>query len=602
MAYDGDVSAYHGGMGAISHHHGTAFRVWAPNAEAVAVVGDWNDWRETADPMMREEGGYWYTDILNVSEGAEYKYHIVGPEGPISRVDPYARQVTNSVGNAVVADLGFDWGDDDAFVAPAWNELVIYELHIGTFNRLEGESVGTFAAAIEKFDHLKALGINTIQLMPVMEFAGDISWGYNPAHIFAVESAYGGPQALQHFVRQAHLAGFAVFLDVVYNHVGPSDLDLWRFDGAYEGDGGGIYFYQDHRKETPWGATRLDYGRPEVRQFIRDNALYWLDAYHIDGLRFDMTLYIRTISGDEGHDEDALPDGWSLMAWLNDEIADAFPGRITIAEDLRQLDAITAATGDGGAGFGGQWDAAFVHPVRRVLTAGNDDDRSIADLAAAMAHAPNGDAFRRVVYTESHDEVANGKARVPMEIGGEEGQRGWAAQKLSSLGAVLIMTAPGIPMMFQGQEFLRGNWFDDGVPVDWRQADDFAGITQLWSDLIALRLDKGASSASLKGRAIDVLMADDEQKLFAYHRRGDGGGGDIIVVMNFRADPVYELHVGFPAGGEWRARLNTDATCYSGDFANQEHGMGEAYEGEQDGRAHHVVASIGGYSAVVYSR
>ena len=252
--------------------------------------------------------------------------------------------------------------------------------------------------------------------MPAMEFAGDVSWGYNPAHIFAVESAYGGPEGFKAFVEAAHRSGIAVILDVVYNHFGPSDLDLWRFDGWSENDKGGIYFYNDWRSDTPWGDTRPDYGRGEVRQFIRDNALYWLDEYHLDGLRFDMTLYIRQVRGDEGDDGDALEEGWSLLQWINGEIAERFPGRITIAEDLRNRAEITAPIEDGGAGFGAQWDAQFVHPVREVLIAPRDEARHMATVAHALTHHYNGDAFRRVIYTESHDEVANGKARIPHEI------------------------------------------------------------------------------------------------------------------------------------------------------------------------------------------
>ena len=162
--------------------------------------------------------------------------------------------------------------------------------------------------------------------MPAMEFAGDVSWGYNPAHIFAVESAYGGPEGFKAFIEAAHRSGIAVILDVVYNHFGPSDLDLWQFDGWSENDKGGIYFYNDWRSDTPWGDTRPDYGRSEVRQFIRDNALYWLEEYHLDGLRFDMTLYIRSVRGDEGDEGDALEEGWSLLQWINGEIAEHFPG------------------------------------------------------------------------------------------------------------------------------------------------------------------------------------------------------------------------------------------------------------------------------------
>ena len=497
-------AAAHAGMGAIVHDAGTAFRVWAPNAASVHVFGDFNDWSDDAVPMTRDDAGFWYADVEGAGNGQEYRYRIEGDDGVVSRIDPYARAVTNSVGNGIITDGAYDWGDD-AFEMPAWNALVIYELHIGTFNRADGDETGSFADIADRFDHLRRLGINAIQIMPAAEFAGDISWGYNPAHIFAVESAYGGPDAFKHFVRAAHAAGFAVILDVVYNHFGPSDLDLWRFDGAGEGEAGGSYFYQDHRAATPWGETRPDYGRPEVRQFIRDNALYWLEEFRVDGLRFDMTLYVRTISGDEGNEADALPDGWSLMAWLNDEITERFLGRITIAEDLRQVDAITAATSDGGAGFGAQWDAAFVHPVREQLIVANDDVRSMGALVEALTHSYNGDPFQRVVYTESHDEVANGKARVPAEIGGPDAEDHWAAQKRSMLGAVLVMTAPGIPMLFQGQEFLQGGWFDDTVPLDWDQAESFGGIVRLWRDLIRLRLDRDGGSAGLKGRAVEIL-------------------------------------------------------------------------------------------------
>src|SRR5690606_26965584 len=231
--------------------------------------------------------------------------------------------------------------------------------------------------------HLRRLGVNAVQLMPAMEFAGDLSWGYNPAHIFAIESSYGGPEGFRKFVRAAHEAGIAVILDVVYNHFGPSDLDLWRFDGWGEEGKGGIYFYNDWRSDTPWGDTRPDYGRPEVRQFIRDNALYWLDEYGIDGLRFDMTLYMRTVKGDEGDEGDALEDGWSLMRWINEEIADRFPGRITIAEDLRSKEAITERAEDGGAGFGAQWDAEFAHPIREVLIEPDDGQRDMQVVARA---------------------------------------------------------------------------------------------------------------------------------------------------------------------------------------------------------------------------
>ena len=187
-------------------------------------------------------------------------------------MDPYARQVTNSIGNSIVYDPdAFDWGDD-AFVMPSWDDLVIYEMHIGTFGAT-ADAMGTFDTARRRLRYLEHLGVSAVQVMPPLEFAGDVSWGYNPAHLFAIESSYGGPDAFKAFVRDAHARGIAIIVDVVFNHLGPSDLDLWRFDGWAQGDGGGIYFYNDIRGVTLWGATRPDYGRGEVRTFLRDSAI-----------------------------------------------------------------------------------------------------------------------------------------------------------------------------------------------------------------------------------------------------------------------------------------------------------------------------------------
>ena len=587
-------------MGAAPHAHGTTFRVWAPHADAVFVTGDFNEWAEGAAPMTPEEGGLWSVDLPDVGVGAEYRYRIVAGETDVSRIDPYARCVTNSIGNAVVYGSEFDWGDD-GFEMPAWNRLVIYEMHVGTFARSDDGRSGTFADAAAKLDHLRDLGINAVQVMPIQEFAGDVSWGYNPAHLFAVESAYGGPDAFKAFVRQAHARGIAVILDVVYNHFGPSDLDLWQFDGWSENEKGGVYFYQDHRSTTPWGDTRPDYGRIEVRDFIRDNALYWLSEFRVDGLRFDMTLYMRTISGDDGDEADSLPEGWSMMQWLNDEIGRVHPGRITIAEDLRSKDAMTAPTGEGGAGFGAQWDAGFVHPVRAILTAPSDDDRDMGALEAALTHAYNGDPFQRVVYTESHDEVANGTARIPHEVGGE-GRPGRAAQKLSTLGAALVMTAPGIPMMFQGQEFLEGGWFDDSVPLDWDRNEAFRGISRLWRDLTALRLDRDGMSGGLGGRDVDIVHLDHDRKTIAFLRKDDAESDAVLVVMNLRAEPVDDLPLDLPEGGAWRLRVNGDWTGYSPDFGDHPaHDLDPRHDPATD-VPHRASVSLGGYTALVYTR
>ncbi|MFZ2516304.1 MAG: alpha-amylase family glycosyl hydrolase [Candidatus Lutibacillus vidarii] len=584
------------GMGALPYDGGVAFRLWAPHADEVWVTGDFIEWATPGSPLASEGNGNWYAAVPEARAGQEYKFVIRNGDRTLPRVDPYARQVTNSVGNGVIYDHGaFDWQGDD-YHLPGHHELVIYELHIGSFYTRSEDEVGTLELAMSKFDHLVRLGVNVIQVMPVAEFAGDYSWGYNPAHVFAVESAYGGPDAFKTFVREAHKKGLGVVLDVVYNHFGPSDLDLWQFDGWSENDKGGIYFYNDDRSSTPWGDTRPDYGREEVRRFIHDNAMMWLHDYHVDGLRFDMTPYIRSVDA-SGMD---LPEGWDLMRWINLSVREQFPGRITIAEDMHQ-DPMVSQAGVGGAAFHAQWDSAFVHPVREAVIAEQDEWRSMASIAEAVTTCYNDDAFQRVIYTESHDEVANGQARVPYEI--DEGDAtGWYAQKRSTLGAALALTSPGIPMLFQGQEFLQGGWFRDDVPLHWEQDSEFRGVVRLYRDLIRLRRNLDGTTRGLTGHHVNVFHADEESNVFAFHRWADGGpDDDTVVVVNLSANPYEHYRIGMPHQGRWGLRLNSDSRAYSQDFGDAAAYDLDAWDEDADGLEAHVSLSIAPYTVLVYS-
>ncbi len=587
------------GMGSIPDPDGTTFRVWAPNAEWVAVVGTFNGWDDTTDRLEPEDGGYWAGRVETAGVGDEYRFAISNGE-TFTRIDPYARQVTNSVGNGVIHPVGgYEWLVPDDYRMPPWHEMVIYELHLGTFSTSADGRPGTFESAIKRLDHLLSLGVNVIELMPPMEFAGGRSWGYNPAHPFAIESDYGGPDGLKAFIEAAHSAGIAVIIDVVYNHLGPSDLDLWRFDGWRESDGGGIYFYNDWRRTTPWGDTRPDYGRPEVRLYLRDNALMWLDEYRVDGLRWDMTAYIRNVWGgsDPGAD---LPDGWSLMQWVNDEIDARFPWKVSIAEDLRDDPVITRPTDDGGAGFDTQWAASFVHPIRAALIEQGDDHRDIAAVAAAITHGPN--AFDRVIYTESHDEVANGSARLPEEIW-PGNAAGWHARKRATLGAVLVFTSPGVPMIFQGQELLEDRWFSDDDPVDWSLLDRETGTVRLYRDLVALRRNLDGGTHGLTGHHVNVQLVDDRAKLVAFHRWAHGGpGDDVVVVCNFRSEAARGFRLGVPAPGHWRVVFDSDAPVYHADNS----GSGAVEYTAETEPLHGMPASlsvdVGPYSAVILGR
>jgi len=588
-------------MGAIPSQEGTSFRVWAPYADKVSVTGSFNNWSKTANPMAREGNGYWSADIAGAKIGDQYRYIILSDSEKFSRIDPYAREVTSSVGNAIVHDPAFDWSQGDYQMPPS-HEMVIYEMHIGTFNDQPGGPPGNLNSAIEKLPYLKELAINAIEVMPAMEFAGGFSWGYNPALIFAIESDYGGPRALKEFIKAAHAHGIAVIFDVVYNHLGPSDLDIWQFDGWSENDKGGIYFYNDWRSQTPWGETRPDYGREEVRHYIDDNAIMWLEEYQVDGLRWDMTAFIRNVHGNDNDPEHDIPEGWSLMQWINDEIKSRYPGKISIAEDMKNNPFLTKVTGEGGTGFDAQWDPGFVHPIREAIISPDDKARNMDAVRDAITHRYDKEPFKRVIYTESHDEVANGKARVPEEISpGDAGN--WAAKKLSTLGAALVFSSPGIPMIFQGQEFLEDDWFHDQDPIDWGKKHTYGGILQLYRDLIRLRRNLDDTTGGLTGYHTDAHHVNDKEKVMAFYRWKNGGPRDDVIVIVNMANHAFEGYkIGFPRAGKWEVRFNSDWSGYDPTFSNHLVKDVVAKRGKKDGMPFSGIIGIGPYSAIILSQ
>jgi len=590
------------GIGSIPGTNGVAFRVWAPHAEKVFVTGTFNDWSETLTPLISEENGYWFAEVSQAKSGDEYKYLIHGPKGPLSRIDPYARKVTSSIGNGVIYDpKAFDWGEDNFHLATG-NELVIYEMHIGTFNVKKQGHPGTFESAMEKLPYLQALGINAVEVMPIAEFPGDFSWGYNPSHPFAIKSIYGGPDGFKQFVKAAHARGIAVIVDVVYNHLGPSDLDLWQFDGWSQNEKGGIYFYNDRRSHTPWGDTRPDYGRGEVRQYLRDNALMWFEECHADGIRWDSIPYIRSIDGRDGYPPDDIPDGWSLMQWINEEIRQRFPGKITIAEGMHNNAWLTKDVGAGGAGFNTQWDSEFVNPIRHAVIARDDPSRDLNAVCKALEHRYDRDVFRRVIFTESHDEVANGRARVPEEIW-PGNVKSWFSEKRSTLAGALVLTSPGIPMIFQGQELLEDRWFQDRDPIDWSRTEGECGILGMYQEMITLRRNLSGVTRGLCGQNLHVFHFDAGGKTVAFHRWDKGGPTDsVIVVANMTNQSRDGYVIGFPRAGRWKTRFNSDSNNYGPNFSNHSTPDVEAYVAAFDGLACSGRVGIGPYTVVIFSQ
>jgi 1,4-alpha-glucan branching enzyme len=448
------------GMGASVNPNGKGFtfRVWAPHADQVYVAGNFTNppWNEGKIPLAREgnESAYWSALVPEAKVHDHYRYVISRKDQPdLWKLDPYCRQTTGHVdpktgsprhNDGVIIDPNrFTW-DKKEFTMPSWNELIIYELHLGTFIN-NGEVAQRFTDAISKLDYLADLGINAIEIMPCTEFETTTSMGYNPSLLFSIEDHYGQERSVQRFVNQANRRGIAVIVDVVYNHLGPDDLSdcFWRFDGWHKDEYGGIYFYQDDRAQTDFGATRPDYGRLEVRQILRDNAMMWLHEYHADGLRLDSTVNIRrSRTGD-------LPDGWQLMQWIN---RDKREDKITIAEDLEDNEWITKKTEDGGAGFNSQWDIGFYNVIRNAVVPMDDQSRSMSTICDALNKRYNNDAFQRIIYSESHDEVTekfgNKLGRMPEKIWPGNADS-WHSRKRSTLASAIVFTAPGVPMIFQ---------------------------------------------------------------------------------------------------------------------------------------------------------
>lgn len=600
------------GMGAVPYAGGVGFRVWAPNVDRVTVAGEFNNWSQTAHPLEHEDAGYWSADVPGAQPGQEYKFIIHEGSSMVWKNDPYARDVSTSKGNSIIVEPKFDWSPTN-FSMPTWNELTIYEMHVGTFNDDLDPGLGTFRSIKARLPELQALGINAIQVMPAAEFPGDLSWGYNPAHPFAIESVFGTPKDFKDFVQTAHQFGIAVILDVVYNHFGPNDMDLWRFTSWHKNHKGGIYFYNDRRDDTPWGDTRPDYGRGEVRQYIRDNASMWLKDYRVDGLRFDATAFIRNIYGNNNDPGNDLPDGWSLMQWLNDEVDSSQPWKITIAEDIRNNEWLTKGTGAGGAGFDTQWTHEFLEPVRQAMITPKDSERNMFTIRDALYQRYGTDAFERVIFTESHDEVSRSldtsqrphKYRIP-ELIWRGHADSWFARKRSTLGAAMVFTAPGIPMIFQGQEFLEWGSWSDTTPLDWSKKDKFKGIWDLYQALIRLRRNWFNNTRGLRGQHVNVHHVNNADKVIAFHRWENGGpGDDVVVVLNFGNRSYNSYTLVFPKEGTWYVRFNSDWQGFSSDFGNHpgyDTTADRAIWGDTDSMPFAGNVGIGPYSALILSQ
>jgi 1,4-alpha-glucan branching enzyme len=594
------ATPYHDGLGT-----GVTFRVWAPNATSVNVPGTFNNWTTTATPLGKDLtngvwSGVWSADVAGVTNGAQYKFYILYNGSGIWKQDPRARLVTYSGSaagaNSIVYDpTAFDWTGDN-FTNPPQNDLVIYELHIGTFYTNAPGS--KFVAATNKLDYLKNLGVNAVELMPIWEFPGDDSWGYNPAQIFAVENiGYGGPDGLKTFVKACHARGIAVLMDVVHNHYGPDDLEMWNFDGFAGNNsigGGGIYFYENYTplQVTPYGATRPNFSSNQVCSFIQDNFTLWLNECHVDGFRWDTPNLMM-------HDNNNvyIPAAGNLIQAINDGIHTNYTGKISISEDVYNYD-----------GFDSAWDTSFPNfdpngnSVTPVLTTASDANRNMNAIAYAVQNNVRygGKAgLGRVAFLESHDVVGdlNNGIRLVTAIDSAT-PNSYYARKRSTLGAVITFTAQGMPMIFQGQEMLENQQFSSTRQVDWSKTITYSNIVQLYHDLIGARRDLNGYTGGLEGDQCAMLQVDNTSKLVAFHRwKSSAPSQDAVVIANFGNTNYPNYTLNFPSAGTWYVHFNSDSTNYGSDYGNTGSSIVIA-----SGNPMQATVAIGPYSALILSQ
>jgi 1,4-alpha-glucan branching enzyme len=577
--------------------------VWAPHAEAVAITGIFNNQGESTYPMLKEdETGCWTIKIPQARPGDVYKYNLIYRGQSLLRLDPYARDVEPNNNYAIIPQDDFVWGNTH-FQMPSWNRLVLYEMHIASFNRSSLAGQGDFYSAVEKLGHLRELGINAVEVMPVTQCG--FSWGYSPYALFAIKTEYGGSQGFKEFVRAAHAQGIAVIVDVVYNHMSSrTDKNLlWQFDGWGQ-NSGGIYFYPDQRSWSEWG-PRLNFNEAAVRQMIADNVQMWLDEFQCDGLRWDATAFIRRYQPAKDKPMLDLPEGWELMREIIGDVHARWPDKLMIAEDL-QSDAyrLTQTITEGGAGFDSQWDAGFLHVVREVLAQPNDAERDMGTLQWAITNRYAPDMTRRVVYTESHDDVADrhGKLRLARLL---RRSRPAAPEtpSLALLAAALTLTTPGIPMLFQGQELLEDESFSADATLDWDKAQANAAFLGCLSQLTRLRTNESQTTRGLSGQAVNVFHVNHADKVIAFHRWDNGGArDDTVVVLNLSAQSFHSYILGLPRPGSWVVRLNSAACLAPASAFKTREVQVDTTLGEKDGLRQWGDLHLPPYSVLILSQ
>ena len=591
---------------------GTYFAVWAPDAEQVSVIGDFNDWNKTNHPLKpRDRSGIWEGVIPEAVKGARYKYHIVSRYNDyrVDKADPFGiYNETPPETGSIVWDLEYTW-NDQAWMAKRGSHnssdapISIYEVHLGSWMRLaeQGNRWLTYRElAANLTEYVQQMGYTHVQFLPVMEHPFYGSWGYQTRGYFAPTSRHGTPQDFMYLIDSLHQHDIGVILDWVPSHFPTDEHGIGYFDGThlYEHSDPQIGFHPD------WKSFIFNYGRSEVRSFLISSALFWLDTYHADGLRVDAVasmLYLD-YSREEG---EWIPNVYggrenlgaiSFLRRLNEEIYDTYPDVQTIAEESTSWPMVSRPTYVGGLGFGMKWDMGWMHDTL-VYMSKNPIYRKYHhnQLTFRLLYAFN----ENFVLPLSHDEVVHGKSSLLGKMPGDD----W--QKFANLRLLFghMYAQPAKKLLFMGGEFGQWREWYHEESLDWHLLEfpPHAGLQRWVKELNrTYRTEKALYELDFDPAGFEWIDCNDtQQSTLSLFRKSRSTSEIILVVLNFTPTPRYNYRVGAPRGGLWQEILNSDAEEYGGSGHGNFGGI-EAIPVEIHGRPYSLKLTLPPLGAVFF--
>ena len=595
-------------LGAHCVDGGVAFAVWAPNARAVSVIGDWNGWHAGVSPLRaRDSSGIWEGTIPGIGHGARYKYAIAGPDGVVrDKADPFAARAEHPPATAsLVWNARHEWRDA-AWMKSRGQRLArtapvsIYEAHLGSWRREHNEVLGYRELGERIGEHVANLGFTHIELMPIMEHPFYGSWGYQVTGYFAPTTRYGAPEDLMAMIDGLHQRNIGVIIDWVPAHFPTDAHGLGHFDGTH------LFEHADPRRgfHPDWTSFIFNYGRHEVKAFLISSAMLWLDRYHVDGLRVDgvASMLYRDYSRKAGewvpnedgsnHDRDAI----RFLQDFNRAVYAHFPDVQTIAEESTAWGGVSRPPEHGGLGFGYKWDLGWMHDTLAYLERDPIHRKFHHDqltFRAIYAHTEN------YVLPLSHDEVVHGKRSLLGKMPGDPWQK-YASMRLLY---GYQWTLPGKKLLFMGGEIgVWGEWNHD-TQLDWPAGSHpaHAGIARWIGDLnAAYKTYPALHVADCEERGFSWIVGDDRDgSILAYLRSGNAGDPPVVVVANFTPVPRDGYRIGVPTAGFYREVLNSDAQIYGGSGLGNRGGM-DTERVASHGHAQSIVVTAPPLAVVVF--